>query len=82
MSVPSLSSLAYLRCVDRSDPLWQRTAAACWSETNPYWSRGKVVEGIGGPHVGLGHVWPMSLIMRGFSYDRDVRTLRNILRRC
>jgi meiotically up-regulated gene 157 (Mug157) protein len=79
-NVPSLSSLAYLRCVDRADPLWQRTAAAAWSEANPYWSRGKVVEGIGGPHVGLGHVWPMSLIMRGFSYDGDPRTLRNILR--
>lgn len=79
-NVPSLSSLAYLRCVDRNDPLWQRTADAAWSEANPYWSRGKVVEGIGGPHVGLRQVWPMSLIMRGFSYDGDVRTLRNILR--
>ncbi|WP_066717383.1 glycoside hydrolase family 125 protein [Sphingomonas pituitosa] len=79
-NVPSLSSLAYLRCVDRDDPLWQRTAAAAWSDANPYWSRGNVVEGIGGPHVGLGHVWPMSLIMRGFSHDGDVRTLRNILR--
>ncbi|OAN67291.1 glycoside hydrolase family 125 protein [Sphingomonas sp. TDK1] len=79
-NVPSLSSLAYLRCVDREDPLWQRTAAAAWSAANPYWSRGSVVEGIGGPHVGLDHVWPMSLIMRGFSYDSDPRTLRNILR--
>lgn len=79
-NVPSLSSLAYLRCFDRADPLWQRTAAAAWSEANPYWSRGKVVEGIGGPHVGLGQVWPMSLIIRAFSNDGDVRMLRNILR--
>ncbi|WP_294331651.1 glycoside hydrolase family 125 protein [uncultured Sphingomonas sp.] len=79
-NVPSLSSLAYLRCFDRADPLWQRTAAAAWSETNPYWSRGKVIEGIGGPHVGLGQVWPMSLIIRAFSHDDDVRTPRNILR--
>ncbi|WP_010546303.1 glycoside hydrolase family 125 protein [Sphingomonas elodea] len=79
-NVPSLSSLAYLRCVDRNDPLWQRTAAAAWSDANPYWSRGKVVEGIGGPHVGLRQVWPMSLIIRGFSQDHDPRMLRNILR--
>ncbi|KTF68079.1 glycoside hydrolase family 125 protein [Sphingomonas sp. HT-1] len=79
-NVPSLSSLAYLRCFDRADPLWQRTAAAAWSEANPYWSRGKAVEGIGGPHVGLGQVWPMSLIMRGFNQDHDVQTVRNILR--
>ena len=79
-NVPSLSSLAYLRCVDRNDPLWQRTAAAAWSEANPYWSRGKVIEGIGGPHVGLGQVWPMSLIIRAFSHGSDMRTLRNILR--
>ncbi len=79
-NVPSLSSLAYLRCVDRKDPLWQRTAAAAWSDANPYWSRGKVVEGIGGPHVGLRQVWPMSLIIRAFSQDHDPRMLRNILR--
>lgn len=79
-NVPSLSSLAYLRCVDRNEPLWQRTAAAAWSEANPYWSRGKMIEGIGGPHVGLGQVWPMSLIIRAFSHDDDVRTLRNTLR--
>jgi uncharacterized protein len=78
-NVPSLSSLAYLRCFDRTDPLWQRTAAAAWSEANPYWSRGRVVEGIGGPHVGLGQVWPMSLIMRAFNHDGDLRTLRNCM---
>lgn len=79
-NVPSLSSLAYLRCFNHADPLWQRTAAAAWSEANPYWSRGKMIEGIGGPHVGLGQVWPMSLIIRAFSHGDDVRTLRNILR--
>lgn len=79
-NVPSLSSLAYLRCFDRNDPLWQRTAVAAWSDANPYWSRGTVVEGIGGPHVGLGHIWPMSLIMRAFTQDHDPRMLRNILR--
>lgn len=79
-NVPSLSSLAYLRCFDRNDPLWRRTADAAWSEANPYWSRGRALEGIGGPHVGLGQVWPMSLIIRAFSRDDDPLIVRNILK--
>jgi len=78
-NVPSLSSLAYLGCFEASDPLWRRTAEAAWSENNPYWSRGKVVEGIGGPHVGLGQVWPMSLVMRALSSSDDA-TIRQCLR--
>ena len=27
--------------------------------------------GIGGPHVGLGYVWPMSIIMRAITSDDD-----------
>lgn len=78
-NVPSLSSLAYLGCVDPGDPLWRRTADAAWSELNPYWSRGRAVEGIGGPHVGLGQVWPMSLVMRALS-SSDGATIRQCLR--
>lgn len=81
-NVPSLSALAYLGCVDAADPLWRRTADAAWSETNPYFSRGKAVEGIGGPHVGLGQVWPMSLVMRALtsSDDATIRTCLRMLR--
>lgn len=78
-NVPSLSSLAYLGCLDASDPLWRRTAEAAWSEANPYWSRGRALEGIGGPHVGLGQVWPMSLIMRALSTG-DAATIRACLK--
>jgi meiotically up-regulated gene 157 (Mug157) protein len=66
-NVPSLSGLAYLGCVDSGDPLWRRTADAAWSSANPYFFRGASAEGIGGPHVGLGQVWPMSLIIRALS---------------
>jgi meiotically up-regulated gene 157 (Mug157) protein len=81
-NTPSLSSLAYLGCVDFADPLWRRTRDACWSENNPYFSKGKAVEGIGGPHVGLGQVWPMSLTMRALSSNDDatIRTCLKMLR--
>ncbi|WP_448662949.1 glycoside hydrolase family 125 protein [Sphingomonas sp. CJ20] len=78
-NVPSLSSLAYLGCVHPANPLWRRTADAAWSDVNPYWSRGRAVEGIGGPHVGLGQVWPMSLVMRALSSSDDA-TIRQCLR--
>lgn len=68
-NVPSLLGLAMLGCVPQSDPLWQATADACWSEANPYFFKGSAIEGIGGPHVGLGQVWPMSLIVRALSSD-------------
>ncbi|USI72742.1 glycoside hydrolase family 125 protein [Sphingomonas morindae] len=78
-NVPSLLGLAYLRCADPADPLWRRTAAAAWSPRNPYFFRGAAGEGIGGPHVGLGQIWPMSIIMRAFTETDDGR-LRTWLR--
>ena len=78
-NVPSLSGLGYLGCVDPADPLWQRTQAACWSDANPWFFRGRAGEGIGGPHVGNGQIWPMSLIVRALS-ARDDAVVRAALR--
>lgn len=81
-NVPGLSSLAYLGCVERGDALFRRTEAACWSGRNPYFFRGKRGEGIGGPHAGLGMIWPMSLTLRALSSDDDdvIRTCLKILK--
>lgn len=78
-NVPSLSALAYLGAVPASDPLFQRTAAAAWSERNPYFFKGMVAEGIGGPHAGLRMIWPMSIIMHALNSDDDA-TIRQCLR--
>ncbi|MDZ7281507.1 glycoside hydrolase family 125 protein [Sphingomonas sanguinis] len=77
-NVPSLSGLAYLRCVDAADPLWQRTVAACWSKANPWYFEGKALTGIGGPHTGPGQVWPMSIITRALT-SSDPALLRSSL---
>lgn len=71
-NAPSLSSLAYLGCVARDDPLFLRTQARCWSAANPWWFSAtgpdrRTWAGIGGPHVGLGMIWPMSLMIRSLS---------------
>jgi meiotically up-regulated gene 157 (Mug157) protein len=70
-NVPSLSALAYMGSVPAGDPLWRRTADAAWSDANPYFFKGAQAEGIGGPHVGLGQIWPMSLIVRALSSTDD-----------
>ena len=77
-NVPSLSGLAYLGCVAPDDARWQRTADAAWSDANPWFFRGRAGEGIGGPHVGDGQIWPMSLIVRALS-TRDDATIRRCL---
>lgn len=78
-NVPSLSGLAYLGCVSPADPLWQATQAAAWSDANPWFFTGKAGEGIGGPHVGAGQIWPMSLTVRALTATDDA-TIRAALR--
>ncbi|MBB3700892.1 glycoside hydrolase family 125 protein [Flammeovirga yaeyamensis] len=65
-NVPSLLALPYLDCIDADDPLYVATRKFVWSEDNPYFFKGKF-EGIGGPHVGLDYVWPMSIIQKGLT---------------
>ncbi len=82
-NVPSLLGLAYLRCVAPDNPLWRTTAAAVWSEDNPWFFRGKAAEGVGGPHIGEGQIWPMGIIVRALSSNDEaviagaLRTLHN-----
>lgn len=77
-NVPSLSGLAIIDAARRDDPLFRRTAALAWSDRNPYFFSGKAAEGIGGPHVGLGMIWPMSIITHAMNADDDA-TIRQCL---
>lgn len=71
-NVPSLLSLPYLDAIDHSDPVYQNTRKFVWSQKNPFFFKGKAAEGIGGPHVGMDMVWPMSITMRGLtSIDKN-----------
>ncbi|MDB4901640.1 MAG: hypothetical protein JWQ63_921 [Mucilaginibacter sp.] len=66
-NVPSLLALPYLGALSVHDPLYQNTRKMVLSTANPYFFKGKVAEGIGGPHVGLNYIWPMSIIMRALT---------------
>jgi meiotically up-regulated gene 157 (Mug157) protein len=70
-NVPSLSALPLLGAAPRTDPLYRRTRALAWSTRNPYFFTGTAAEGIGGPHKGLGMIWPMSIIVRAMTSDDD-----------
>ena len=70
-NVPSLLAMSYLGVVNANDPVYMNTRRFVWSEDNPYFFRGKVAEGIGGPHVGYDMAWPMSIIMRAFTASND-----------
>lgn len=70
-NVPSLLSLPYLDAVDRDDPVYQNTRDFVWSADNPFFFKGKAAEGIGGPHVAMDMIWPMSITMLGLTSKDD-----------
>lgn len=70
-NIPSLLSMPYLNAVKLSDPVYQNTRKFVLSADNPFFFKGKAAEGIGGPHVGLDMIWPMSIVMRGLTSTND-----------
>ena len=73
-NAPGLLSLAYLGIVPEgaaAQARYRRTRAYSFSDDNPYFFQGKAGEGVGGPHIGLGYIWPMSILMRALTSNDD-----------
>lgn len=70
-NVPSLLAMSYLGDVEVNNPIYQNTRKFVWSKDNPYFFKGKMGEGIGGPHVGYDMIWPMSIMMKAFTSQDD-----------
>jgi uncharacterized protein len=70
-NAPGLLSLPYLECCDAADPMYLRTRKFALSSSNPYFFRGTAAEGIGGPHIGLGQIWPLSIVLRALTSNND-----------
>lgn len=66
-NVPSLLSLPYLGYTNSKNKIYQNTRRFVWSEDNPYFYKGTVGEGIGGPHCGINNIWPMAIIMKALT---------------
>ncbi|KAK3342485.1 Six-hairpin glycosidase-like protein [Neurospora tetraspora] len=80
--MPSLLSAPLFGYVDRNDPIYQNTRRFVLSRENPYYMVGPVLNGTGGPHVGPGMAWPMSLNVQIMTSDDDaeiVNCLQQIL---
>jgi len=77
-NVPSLLALPYLGAIDVNDEVYQRTRKYILSDKNPFFFKGSEGEGIGGPHIGRGYIWPMSIIMRGMT-STDENEIRNCI---
>jgi len=75
-NLPSLLSLPLLGFVDRKDPVYMNTRRMLLSaQGNPYYLAGPQFKGIGGPHVGTSHAWPMSVIVQIMTSDDDKEIL-------
>jgi meiotically up-regulated gene 157 (Mug157) protein len=70
-NVPSLLSLPYLNWCDKTDPTYINTRKFLLSPNNPYYFTGKVANGIGGPHVGYGYIWPLAIVMQAQTSNDD-----------
>lgn len=77
-NVPSLLALPYLGCVKRDNPRYLRTRELAWGGRNPYFFQGTAAAGIGGPHEGLGMIWPMSITVRALT-SHDAGEIRQCL---
>lgn len=70
-NVPSLLAMPYLGDTAPTDSIYRNTRRFVLSDSNPWFWRGVAGEGIGGPHIGVEMIWPMSIMMRAFTSDDD-----------
>lgn len=74
-NAPGLVSLPYMEACDVRDALYQRTRQFVLSSANPYFFKGSAAEGTGGPHIGLGQIWPMGIALRAITSTNDAEIL-------
>jgi meiotically up-regulated gene 157 (Mug157) protein len=70
-NVPSLLSIPYLAPEFKAGDVIKNTRKLVLSDNNPFFFKGKAGEGVGGPHVGVDYIWPLSIIMRGLTSTDD-----------
>lgn len=68
---PDLLSMPYLEAVKIDDAVYKRTRSLVLSTENPFFFKGKVAEGIGGPHAGMDMIWPLGITMRALTSNDD-----------
>lgn len=78
-NIPSLLSIPDLGFTSKDDTIYQNTRKMILDKSgNPYYLKGRYFEGIGGPHIGLSHAWPMSLLVAIRTTDNDQEIMRHL----
>ncbi|MDR3719151.1 MAG: glycoside hydrolase family 125 protein [Bryobacteraceae bacterium] len=70
-NIPSLLAMPYLGSCTVADPVYRATRAFVLSEDNPYYFRGKAAAGAGGPHSGLGMIWPLAITVQALTSQSE-----------
>ncbi len=74
-NVPNLLSLPYLGYCAASNEAYQNTRKFILSDNNPYFHSGEAGSGVGGPHIGLGWIWPLGIITQAITSTDDAEIL-------
>jgi meiotically up-regulated gene 157 (Mug157) protein len=92
-NIPSLLALPYILGIEFTEEDFKyggagkspilNTRKFVLSTENPFFFKGKAAEGIGGPHVGMDYIWPMSIIMRGLTStdDKEIKMCLDMLQK-
>ncbi len=70
-NIPSLLSAPYLGYTKSTNTVYRNTRRFLLSRDNPYYYMGSVASGIGSAHTNDGWVWPLALLMQGFTSTAD-----------
>lgn len=71
-NLPSLLALPLLGFVKNDDEVYRNTRKMILEKNgNPYYLKGDGFHGIGGPHIGLQHAWPMSVLVQAMTSESD-----------
>ncbi len=73
-NIPSLLSAPYLGYGRTDSFVYKNTRRFLLSKDNPYYYVGRVARGIGSAHTNDGYVWPLALLMQGFTARQRRRT--------
>jgi meiotically up-regulated gene 157 (Mug157) protein len=70
-NMPNLLTLTYFGATEKTNLVFQNTRKMIFSDSNPYFVKGKYAQGIGSDHTPKGYVWHLSLIARALTSDDD-----------
>jgi len=71
-NLPSLLALPLLGFVSADDEVYKNTRKMILQKDgNPFYLSGEEFQGIGGPHIGVQHAWPMSVLVQAMTSESD-----------